>query len=76
MGERVFDRLREMKKEKIKWLIVLALLMMVGMFCMAFDIVAVRVGFGLGEMAFTAILVIDIAVIIRIARKKFGDLEL
>jgi uncharacterized membrane protein (DUF485 family) len=76
MGERVRDRLQELKEKKLKWILILAALMMVGMFCMAFVIVAFRAGSGLLIAGFGIGLVVDITWIIWIIKKKFGDLDL
>lgn len=68
----MMDRLRELRDEKLKWLIFLAILMILGMLCIAFAIVAIRVGYSLLIAVFFAAGVIDIILIAWIVKKKFG----
>jgi hypothetical protein len=68
------ERLRELKEEKLKWLIALAVFMVVGMLCIAFAIVAIRVGYVPLIAAFLAAGVIDIFLIAWVVKKKFGEI--
>ena len=72
----MMDRLKEMDRQKLKWMIVLAVLMVIGIFGFAFMIVAIRVGSLIGLLLFGVMGVGAFAAIIRVFRKKFGDLDL